>query len=54
MSASPDDKEHQNKTIREARRKFGGNFYNDWYGRNRYISVRADGRDAVSRAMFLL
>jgi hypothetical protein len=53
VAASPDDKEHQNQTIREARRRFGGNFYNDWYGRNRYISVRTDGRDAISRAIFL-
>jgi hypothetical protein len=36
VAASPDDQEHQNKTIREARRRFGGNFYNDWYGANRY------------------
>jgi hypothetical protein len=52
--ASPDDQEHQNKTIREARRRFGGNFYNDWYGVNRYTCIEPDGRDAISRGIYLV
>ena len=54
LAASPQDKEHQNKTIREAKRRFGGKFYNDWYGINRYTVTEPDGRDAISRGMFLV
>ena len=53
-SASPADKEKQNKTIQEARKRFGGRFYNDWYGVNRYTNIKPDQRDAISRGMYLL
>lgn len=52
-SASPADKEQQNRVIRLARLRFGGNFCNDWYGRNRYTQVAPDPRDAVSRGIYL-
>jgi hypothetical protein len=35
-SASSGDRHQQNETIRLARKQFGGKFYNDWHGRNRY------------------
>jgi len=54
IAASPDDKAQQNKTIREAKRRFGGNFYNDWYGKNRYIQIQPDGREPIARGLFLL
>lgn len=52
-SASPADKDHQDETIRSARAKFRGNFYNDWHGRNRYTRREPDGRDAVSRGIYI-
>jgi hypothetical protein len=52
-SASPADKEQQNKIVRAARQKFGGSFYNDWYGKNRYTQVEPDSRDAVARGIYL-
>jgi hypothetical protein len=52
-SASPADKEQQNKVIRAARQNFGGNFYNDWYGKNRYTKVETDSRDATARGIYL-
>ncbi len=52
-SASPADKNHQDETIRTVRAKFGGNFYNDWHGRNRYTRREPDGRDAVARGIYL-
>jgi len=39
--------------IRAARKKFGGYFTNDWYGKNRYIRVKPDVRDAVARGIYL-
>ncbi len=36
---SYEDKEKQNEIIRVARKRFGGTFYNDWYGTNRYIDL---------------
>ena len=51
-SASP-DKDYQDQTIRAARAKFGGSFYNDWHGKNRYTYMETDGRDAVSRGIYL-
>lgn len=33
------DKEKQNKVIKHMRSIFGGNFYNDWYGTNKYIDI---------------
>ena len=52
-SASPADKDQQDKTIRLARTKFGGNFYNDWHGKNRYTRRESDHRDAPSRGIYL-
>jgi len=52
-SASPADKNHQDGTIHAARAKFGGNFYNDWHGKNRYTRREPDGRDAVSRGIYI-
>lgn len=52
-SGSPADKQQQNETIRAARRKFGGSFYNDWHGKDRYTPVHQDGRDAPARGIYL-
>lgn len=52
-SGSPADKQQQNETIRVARRKFGGSFYNDWHGKDRYTPVHQDGRDAPARGIYL-
>ncbi|WP_143748477.1 hypothetical protein [Mesorhizobium carmichaelinearum] len=51
-SGSRADKVFQNETIRRARALFGGNFYNDWGGRNRYSAERAEHRDAASRGLY--
>lgn len=32
---------------------FGGSFYNDWHGKNRYSPLWEDPRDAVSRGIYL-
>ncbi len=53
-SASPYDKYLQDELVREARRRYGGSFYNDWRGRNRYNNTPSDGRDAVARGIFLV
>ncbi|MCJ7508560.1 MAG: HEPN domain-containing protein [candidate division Zixibacteria bacterium] len=53
LSASPADQEEQNETIRAARRTFGGNFYNDWHGNNRYTPIEDDSRDAPARGIYL-
>ena len=51
--ASPADKTQQNHLIRVARRKLGGNFYNDGYGKNRYTPIHKDPRDARCRGIYL-
>ena len=51
---SPADLAKQNEVIRTARQQFGGSFHNDWRGRNRYIKVENDKRDAVGRGIFLV
>ncbi|WP_278352427.1 hypothetical protein [Chryseobacterium gleum] len=38
-SGSFEDKQKQNEIIRKARKQFGGTFYNDWYGTNKYINL---------------
>ncbi|HOW51507.1 MAG TPA: HEPN domain-containing protein [bacterium] len=53
LSASHGDIEMQNRVIRLARVRFGGNFYNDWYGNNRYTKVDSDSRDATARGIYL-
>ena len=52
-SGSPADKEQQNETIRAARRTFGGSFYNDWHGKDRYTPIHQDNRDAAARGIYL-
>ena len=39
--------------VRIARARFGGSFYNDRAGQNRYTKVNDDGRDAPSRGIYL-
>lgn len=38
-SGTFEDKQKQNEIIKIARQQFGGTFYNDWYGTNRYINL---------------
>ena len=52
-SASPADREQQNNLIRLAQARFGGSFYNDCFGRNRYTKVTPDARDAPTRGIYL-
>ena len=52
-SASPADRKQQNLVVRTARARFGGAFYNDSAGKNRYTKVEDDGRDAASRGIYL-
>ncbi len=52
-TASPGDRNYQNFLIKTARKRFGGNFVNDWYGRNRYTAVEKDPQDATARGIYL-
>lgn len=38
-SGTFEDKQMQNNIIRTARQQFGGTFYNDWYGSNKYTNL---------------
>lgn len=38
-SGSFEDKQKQNEIIKTARQQFGGTFYNDWYGTNKYTNL---------------
>ena len=51
--ASEGDRIQQNEVVRSARRKFGGSFVNDWYGKNRYTPIEPDPRDPVARGIYL-
>jgi hypothetical protein len=53
IAASSFDREQQNLIIRTARRSFGGWFYNDWHGTNRYTPVEADIRTPQGRGIAL-
>ena len=53
VAASTNDRKRQNAVIRAARKRFGGSFYNDGYGRNRYSPTEPDRRDAVARGIYL-
>ena len=53
VAASTGDLKQQNVLIKTARKKFGGNFFNDWHGKNRYIPIKRDRRDAVARGIYL-
>lgn len=48
------DKEKQNEVIRTARRNFGGTFYNDWYGINRYTQIEMDHHSPMERGIILV
>jgi hypothetical protein len=50
--ASSFDKEFQNKTVRSIRKAFGGTFYNDHNGHNRYIPVRRQHSTPASRGIY--
>ena len=52
MWASSFDQEYQNQTVRSVRRLFGGRFYNDHYGRNRYIKVEKRKSTPSSRGVY--
>ncbi len=52
-AASSFDREQQNSIVRAARRAFGGWFYNDWHGRNRYTPVEPDRRGPAGRGIAL-
>lgn len=49
------DKKKQNDIIRVVRKKFGGTFYNDYYGTNRYTNLDDyDNLSAPERGLFLM
>jgi hypothetical protein len=50
--ASSFDKEFQNKAVRTIRKSFGGHFYNDHYGHNRYNVIEAVPSTPASRGIF--
>jgi hypothetical protein len=52
--ASSGDRQQQNATIRTARKRFGGSFYNDWHGRNRYTPPDSDSRSPLARGIYLI
>jgi hypothetical protein len=51
MSASTFDQEFQNNTVRAVRKVFGGTFYNDHFGHNRYNVVPPDRSTPPSRGV---
>lgn len=53
VSKSARDRDYQNFVIKTARKRLGGNFVNDCYGRNRYTPVKDDGRNATARGIYL-
>ena len=53
-SASTFDRTEQNELIREARRRFGGSFYNDWHGKNRYTPIPAEVKTPAGRGLHLV
>lgn len=53
-SASAFGKAKQNEVIRSLRRTVGGNFYNDWHGRNRYTPVEKDSRGPAGRGVCMI
>lgn len=50
--ASSFDKEHQNATVRSIRKNFGGTFYNDHCGHNRYIAINREQSTPASRGIY--
>ena len=53
ISASYYDQQKQDETARTIRRTFGGHFYNDHRGRNRYINPDPDPRTPIGRGIYL-
>ena len=53
-SSSTYDRAEQNELIREARRRYGGSFYNDWHGKNRYTPVPVETKTPAGRGIFLV
>jgi hypothetical protein len=51
ISASSFDQEFQNETIRAVRKAFGGTFYNDHFGHNRYTIVEPTKSTPASRGI---
>jgi len=51
ISASSFDQEFQNKTVRAIRKAFGGTFYNDHFGKNRYTVVQPTKSTPASRGI---
>lgn len=52
MWASSFDQNHQNKTVRSIRKQYGGSFYNDHYGNNRYIVIEKVESTPASRGIY--
>jgi len=50
--ASSFDKDFQNKTVRKVRQAFGGRFYNDHHGHNRYIVIQSVKSTPASRGIY--
>lgn len=50
--ASSFDKKFQNKTVRHIRRAFGGSFYNDHHGHNRYTVIDSVKSTPASRGIY--
>jgi len=50
--ASSFDQEHQNRTVRAIRKLFGGTFYNDHFGHNRYIVIKRIDSSPASRGIY--
>ena len=51
-SASPAEREQQNRIVRAARKRFGGAFHNDSAGKNRCTRIADDGRIGPSRGLY--
>lgn len=52
--ASSGDQYKQNETIRAVRKRFGGSFYNDAAGTNRYTVIEDDPRGPIERGVYLV
>lgn len=52
--ASTFDRQFQNETVRAARKQFGGTFYNDHFGHNRYIRLEHVESTPVTRGLHAL
>jgi hypothetical protein len=52
--ASEHDRAQQNQIIRAARKEFGGSFFNNWHGKNRYTPPDATTRTPIGRGLYLL